>query len=269
MDLINFDLHIKKGETLSKRELKSRLTQMEVSLTLDDELKKFYVDLYDKAMKEPEKINKIRHLLIKDTEEEKTRLKSKNERNNRDSEEKRTTSNSLDVGNRKREKAEDHNSVDNNLSTHQQNGHKETTHETKNNLRDQTYKSEKQQEVKNKEVNVANVENVVNIKELAPKGIATKNEEKQSGYTKNGKNEILNSNNNFVNAFKKNSSNGNSTNEHDEEKKEIKEIENKKSDKAAELTNLEMKELTKKHLANLNNQCKIYNYIYSILTFSL
>jgi len=77
MDLINTELHIKKGDQLTKKELKSRLTQMEVSLSMEDNLKGFYVELYDKAIKEPQNINKIRELLIKDTDQEKEREKNK------------------------------------------------------------------------------------------------------------------------------------------------------------------------------------------------
>ena len=85
MDLIN-GLYIKKGETLGKRELKSRITQMGISLTMDDNLKDYYVKIYDNALKESENLNRIKDLLIKDTEEEKERLDKKRTRNDIDKE---------------------------------------------------------------------------------------------------------------------------------------------------------------------------------------
>lgn len=85
MDLNN-GLYIKKGETLGKRELKSRITQMGISLTMDDNLKDYYVKIYDNALKESENLNRIKDLLIKDTEEEKERLDKKRTRNDIDKE---------------------------------------------------------------------------------------------------------------------------------------------------------------------------------------
>jgi len=50
---------------------------MDINLVFQDNLKSFYVDLYDKALKIPANINKIQDHLNKDSEKEKERLKLK------------------------------------------------------------------------------------------------------------------------------------------------------------------------------------------------
>jgi hypothetical protein len=110
MDLINFDLHIKKGENLTKKELKQRLVQMDVELDMSDYQKEYYVKLYDAALKIPDNINKLRDKLIQDTEEEKKELAKK--KNNKAEDLKKINKAGLDIAvpeKKGKEEPNDHN----------------------------------------------------------------------------------------------------------------------------------------------------------------
>ena len=70
-----YEKYLKEGQKLNVKEIKSRLFQMDVDFDVNKNQKKYFVEIYDKKIKENVCRDKISDRLRKDYEEQKNEMK--------------------------------------------------------------------------------------------------------------------------------------------------------------------------------------------------